>query len=681
MPNQKNLERLNKLLEAFDNGAVQPEELIKAIDAVMAIIDQNGRTLVDKIVETRKVSETGITGLKGELAKTRENLQAVINQVKNNSDTSVVEVRNGLLREIKRVEALIPVLPPETDLSEVFAEIESQKAQLANLSFSIVGENVRNSLEALQGDDRLDKSAIRGLDELVEELKSKKETPTVAGVRLLRYLSDVAIEGIENGETLVWNSTTSKFEPGAGGGGSSTFLDLTDTPATYSGQAGKVAAVNGDEDGIEFIDASGVGTVTSVAVSGSDGIEVDSGSPITAAGTIALGLNKTNTLTFLNVEDGADVTDTANVTSAGALMDSEVTNLAAVKAFDPTDYATSAQGALADTASQPGHTHVASDVTDFDTEVSNNTDVAANTTARHDAVTLSGTPNYITLVGQDIVRALVNLASHVTGILPLANGGTGSALTDPNADRIGFWDDSAGIFTWLTASTGLTISGTSMTVRTTSASQTGIVELATDAETVTGTDTTRATTPANITAKMAAPGTIGGTTPGAITGTTITANTHVNLNAQTASRVAILDASKNITSADTATYPSLTELAYVKGLTSAAQTQINTKVGYTTTTTTSSATPTPTGDAQRNELIVTALAENATIAAPTGTPAAGNMLKVIITATGSTRTVGYNAALTAGNVTRTTSVPAGETLMQVYQYENSAWVAHYDNLN
>jgi hypothetical protein len=50
---------------------------------------------------------------------------------------------------------------------------------------------------------------------------------------------------------------------------------------------------------------------------------------------------------------GADVTDTANVTAAGALMDSEVTNLAQVKAFNSADYATSAQGALADSALQP----------------------------------------------------------------------------------------------------------------------------------------------------------------------------------------------------------------------------------------------------------------------------------------------------------------------------------------
>jgi hypothetical protein len=53
------------------------------------------------------------------------------------------------------------------------------------------------------------------------------------------------------------------------------------------------------------------------------------------------------------IEASADVTDTANVTAAGALMDTEVTNLAQVKAFDSSDYATASQGSLADTATQP----------------------------------------------------------------------------------------------------------------------------------------------------------------------------------------------------------------------------------------------------------------------------------------------------------------------------------------
>ena len=50
------------------------------------------------------------------------------------------------------------------------------------------------------------------------------------------------------------------------------------------------------------------------------------------------------------IETAADVTDGTNVTAAGALMDSEVTNLAQVKAFSSADYATAAQGTLATNA-------------------------------------------------------------------------------------------------------------------------------------------------------------------------------------------------------------------------------------------------------------------------------------------------------------------------------------------
>jgi hypothetical protein len=53
-------------------------------------------------------------------------------------------------------------------------------------------------------------------------------------------------------------------------------------------------------------------------------------------------------------------------------------------------------------------TQTASTISDFDTEVSNNTDVAANTSARHDAVTVSDTSEIdLTLTGQQISGALV----------------------------------------------------------------------------------------------------------------------------------------------------------------------------------------------------------------------------------------------------------------------------------
>ena len=45
----------------------------------------------------------------------------------------------------------------------------------------------------------------------------------------------------------------------------------------------------------------------------------------------------------------------------------------------------------------------------------------------------------------------------------LADGGTGTSLSDPGADRLLFWDDGAGAVAFLTAGSGLTISGTTIT--------------------------------------------------------------------------------------------------------------------------------------------------------------------------------------------------------------------------
>ena len=53
------------------------------------------------------------------------------------------------------------------------------------------------------------------------------------------------------------------------------------------------------------------------------------------------------------------------------------------------------------------------------------------------------------------------------------------SLSDPNADRIVFWDDSAGASQWLTAGTGLSISGTSIAVGTLNQDTTGTAALAT----------------------------------------------------------------------------------------------------------------------------------------------------------------------------------------------------------
>lgn len=59
-----------------------------------------------------------------------------------------------------------------------------------------------------------------------------------------------------------------------GGGGSSTFTSLSDTPSNYTGQAGKIAAVNSGETAIEFVEQTSVRSIIFSASSPSDTLAI-----------------------------------------------------------------------------------------------------------------------------------------------------------------------------------------------------------------------------------------------------------------------------------------------------------------------------------------------------------------------------------------------------------------------
>jgi hypothetical protein len=109
----------------------------------------------------------------------------------------------------------------------------------------------------------------------------------------------------------------------------------TNLPAFGTATKGVVPASGGGTtnflraDGTWTAASGGSGTVTSVAVSGSDGIEIDSGSPVTTSGTIALGVNAATLKTHLslgNVENTALSTwaGSTNITTLGTIATGSV---------------------------------------------------------------------------------------------------------------------------------------------------------------------------------------------------------------------------------------------------------------------------------------------------------------------------------------------------------------------
>jgi len=95
------------------------------------------------------------------------------------------------------------------------------------------------------------------IDKLIEKIKGKlsyndlKDLPTIfkgmAGTGYLREITDVKIENPQANQSLIYNPTTNLWE-----NKNLTFAVLTDTPDSYSGQAGKSVSVKADETGLEF---------------------------------------------------------------------------------------------------------------------------------------------------------------------------------------------------------------------------------------------------------------------------------------------------------------------------------------------------------------------------------------------------------------------------------------------
>ena len=133
--------------------------------------------------------------------------------------------------------------------------------------------------------------------------------------------------------------------------GTSSSTALAGNTTTISGGQASAITANTAKNTNVSTNLSKTTAAAQITINSSDGDNVVIAE---ASDTIAGLMSTTHHDKLDGIEASADVTDTANVTSAGALMDSEVTNLADVKSFDTSDYATSAQGTKADAALPKG---------------------------------------------------------------------------------------------------------------------------------------------------------------------------------------------------------------------------------------------------------------------------------------------------------------------------------------
>jgi len=159
--NNPNLDRLEKIIGLVDQSYVKPEEFVTFLEVFKNVIQELKQQLESQLTDVESKANTSIKEVSYTLNELELKVKGLINDSQSTSLSQIKELSQRLTSEMSRIEATIPTM---SDLSVYEAELEQIRASIPEIKdFVLVPKEVRDSLEILRGDERLDASAIKGL--------------------------------------------------------------------------------------------------------------------------------------------------------------------------------------------------------------------------------------------------------------------------------------------------------------------------------------------------------------------------------------------------------------------------------------------------------------------------------------------------------------------------------------
>jgi len=222
MEAKKKLLRLLKLEEIIQNGDTAIAKFLFNLEDTLTEVYNN----IDQIrKEKGEKGEDGHTPTPEELIELIKPLVPKVENGKTPTKAELLELIKPLVPQVKDgktptkselLDLIVPLIPKEDEIIQRAVSHIQSKLVLPDIGALVdklekdlpsLGEPIRDALELLREENRIDVSAIKGIQELLEEkLKtSKEQVRVIATNKPLSEMIDVNVQGLQPNQSLKWN--------------------------------------------------------------------------------------------------------------------------------------------------------------------------------------------------------------------------------------------------------------------------------------------------------------------------------------------------------------------------------------------------------------------------------------------------------------------------------------------
>jgi hypothetical protein len=218
MENQDTKENLSKLLKVFNaDSIISPEQIQEVLSGIVKILADNKRGVDSLNEETRGQLQQAIQAIAEERQSILESVRGDLTKSKTDIEKAT-KAQND--RAFKRLQELIdktrfPKDGKDADEEAIVGKVLEQ-IKLPEYQETVLdsAEQIRDKLETLEDEERLDAKAIKGWEKIVQKLPGGKVL--VGGIRFFENLADVSIPITSKRKNLVaqYSTTNNRWENG-----------------------------------------------------------------------------------------------------------------------------------------------------------------------------------------------------------------------------------------------------------------------------------------------------------------------------------------------------------------------------------------------------------------------------------------------------------------------------------